>query len=85
MRKFTPLYPDLDISHSVTNDRLETNETVNINSHDSRFDAHISKPLHNVPDSVTDAPTGKLYNNVRLYDNLNQNVNMHVSSNVPSN
>ena len=56
-----------------------------MNSRNSSFDAHVDKPLHNVPDPVTDAPMGKLYNNVRLYDNLNQNVNMHVPNNVPSN
>ena len=85
LRKFTPLYPDPDIPHRVTNDRLETNETVNMNSRNSSFNAHVDKPLHNLPDPVTDAPTGKLYDNVRIYDNLNQNVNMHVPNNVPSN
>ena len=42
LRKFTLFYPDPDVSHNVTNDKFRTNENVNIDHCNTRFDANIS-------------------------------------------
>ena len=88
MKKFTPFYPDPDVSQNIANDKSTTNDSVNIeynNPFSNKVDTKIQNSAQQIPDPVNRIPAEKVYNMVHQNDTMRQNSNVHVPSNIVEN